>query len=410
MAYATLEKLFYADSSSDRYKKHELLLKQRLESESTFRTGIHLDTGELFLAVPRELSLMNEQVLRRERKVSALWRSLPTTALGAYIRTLIMDEVVCSNEIEGVHSTRRDIELALEEAQRESAFGGSPGRHAPFFEFAKLYLGLIDNPQPPRTLQDIRSSYDAIVVDALDEKDKLGKSLFRTGQVVVETGTGKVVHVGVSPEAKIEEMLTQWLELSRSEAIPETYSALLCHFLFGYIHPFYDGNGRTGRYLLALHLSKPLSQPTVLSLSRTIAEHKSVYYRAFDTAERKLNHAEGTHFVMTMLELVSEAQEQLIAELDEKRHLLDELEERIAHCKLDLSERSLDVLFYAAQMELFDAFRETRMADAAAWLGVSRPTARKSFDELISANLIVRVSKRPPVFRLSDTGRNILRL
>lgn len=410
MAYATLEKLFYADGSSDRYQNHELLLQQRLESESTFRTGIHLDTGELFLAVPRELSLMNEQVLRRERKVSALWRSLPTAALGAYIRTLIMDEVVCSNEIEGVHSTRRDIELALEEAQRKSVFSGSSGRHAPFFEFAKLYLGLIDNPQPPRTLQDIRSSYDAIVVDALDEKDKLGDSLFRTGQVVVETGTGKVVHVGVSPEAKIEKMLEQWLELSRSEAIPETYSALLCHFLFGYIHPFYDGNGRTGRYLLALHLSKPLSQPTVLSLSRTIAEHKSVYYRAFDATERKLNCAEGTHFVMTMLELVAEAQEQLIAELDEKRHLLDTLEECIASCKLDLSKRSLDVLFYAAQMELFDAFRETRMADVAAWLGVSKPTARKSFDELISANLIVRVSKRPPVFRLSDAGRSILKL
>ena len=410
MAYATLEKLFYADGSSDRYQNHELLLQQRLESESTFRTGIHLDTGELFLAVPRELSLMNEQVLRRERKVSALWRSLPTAALGAYIRTLIMDEVVCSNEIEGVHSTRRDIELALEETQRRSVFSESPGRHAPFFEFAKLYLGLIDNPQPPRTLQDIRSSYDAIVVDALDEKDKLGDSLFRTGQVVAETGTGKVVHVGVSPEAKIEKMLEQWLELSRSEAIPETYSALLCHFLFGYIHPFYDGNGRTGRYLLALHLSKPLSQPTVLSLSRTIAEHKSVYYRAFDTTERKLNCAEGTHFVMTMLELVAEAQEQLIAELDEKRHLLDTLEECIANCKLDLSKRSLDVLFYAAQMELFDAFRETRMADVAAWLGVSKPTARKSFDELISANLIVRVSKRPPVFRLSDAGRSILKL
>ena len=66
-------------------------------------------------------------------------------------------------------------------------------------------------------------------------------------------------------------MLTQWLALSRSEDIPETCSALLCHFLFEHIHPFYDGNGRTGRYLLALHLSEPLSQPTVLSLSRTIA-------------------------------------------------------------------------------------------------------------------------------------------
>ena len=68
--------------------------------------------------------------------------------------------------------------------------------------------------------------------------------------------------------------------------IPELYAAALCHFLFGYIHPFFDGNGRTGRYLLALQLSRPLSQPTVLSLSRVIAENKATYYRAFDAVER----------------------------------------------------------------------------------------------------------------------------
>ena len=66
-------------------------------------------------------------------------------------------------------------------------------------------------------------------------------------------------------------MIDRMIELVASPDIPQTYSAILSHFLFEYIHPFYDGNGRTGRYLLALYLSEPLSETTVLSLSRVIA-------------------------------------------------------------------------------------------------------------------------------------------
>ncbi|OUP10905.1 Fic family protein [Collinsella sp. An2] len=412
MAYRTLEKTLHADRSSERFEHHDELFRQRFTSESTFRTGILLDTGELFLAVPRELSVVNEQVLRRERRVSALWRGLPTVALCPFIRSLIMDEVVYSNEIEGVHSTRREIELALDQAQRDSSVlkNVATKEHAPFIEFAKLYLGLTENPKPPQTLQDIRNIYDAVVSDALDSRDRLGDSLFRTGQVVVERADGRVLHTGVAPEQKIEDMLTQWLELSERDDMPETYRAILCHFLFGYIHPFYDGNGRTGRYLLSLQLSEPLSQPTVLSLSRTIAENKAAYYRAFDTTERPLNRAEGTHFVLTMLGLVAEAQEDLIANLEEKRTLLQLIEDRLKACEGRVSQRALDVLYYAAQMEVFDAFQETRMSEVVTWLGVSVPTVRRAFDELVSEGLLVRVSKRPPVFRLTEQSRGLLGL
>lgn len=412
MAYRTLEKTLHADRSPERFVHHDALWRQRFMSESTFRTGIQLDTGELFLGVPRELSVLNEQVLRRERRVSALWRSLPTVALGAFIRSLIMDEVVYSNEIEGVHSTRREIELALAQAQRDSSVlkDAASKEHAPFIEFAKLYLGLTKNPMLPQTLQDIRGIYDAVVSDALDEKDRLGDSLFRTGQVIVERTDGKVLHTGVSPEQRIEEMLIQWLDLSQREDVPETYRAILCHFLFGYIHPFYDGNGRTGRYLLSLHLSEPLSQPTVLSLSRTIAENKGAYYRAFDTTERPLNCAEGTHFVLALLGLVADAQEDLIANLEEKRALLQRIERGLEAQKEKVSRRALDVLLYAAQMDVFDAFQETRMSEVASWLDVSAPTARRAFDELVSKGLLFKVSRRPPVFRLTGRGRETLGL
>jgi hypothetical protein len=97
MAYKTLEKLFYADPSSDRYACHDELLRERLTADGTVRTGIHLEHGELFACVPLNLSVASERILRKERKISNLWNSLPYVALGASIRSLVLEEVVFSN-------------------------------------------------------------------------------------------------------------------------------------------------------------------------------------------------------------------------------------------------------------------------------------------------------------------------
>ena len=77
MTYKTLENLFYADSSSDRYARHDKLLHERLTADGTVRTGIHLEHGELFACVALSLSVASERILRKERQISNLWNSLP---------------------------------------------------------------------------------------------------------------------------------------------------------------------------------------------------------------------------------------------------------------------------------------------------------------------------------------------
>lgn len=400
MAYCTLEKTFYADASSDRYANVEELYTSRFNSESTYRTGIELESGEMFLSVPHELLYNTEQVLRKERRVSALWRDLPIVALGAYVRSLIMDEVVYSNEIEGVHSIRRQIEEALA-ANDKSA-------HAPFVEFAQLYLNLSNNPPMPQSLQDIRRIYDSVVADAISPEDLPGDGLFRSGPVEILNQHGKTVHKGVYPPQKIEEMMSAWLGLSQREDIPELYAAALCHFLFGYIHPFFDGNGRTGRYLLALQLSRPLSQPTVLSLSRVIAENKATYYRAFDAVERPLNRSDATSFVIAILDLISDAQDGLIANLEEKKRALDGLFECVHNLEGEFSKRQLEALCYAAQIHLYSIFGEIRLDGLREYLDVSLPTARNCAKELERLELMSRVSQRPPIYKLTDVGAELL--
>ena len=404
MGYRTLEKLFYADSSSDRFARRERLLSERLNSESSFRTGIELKTGELFMAVPRELSQASELVLRRERRVSLAWRRLPRIATRAYVLALIMDEVVSSNGMEGVASTGRQIELAL-----EAGHAAARDSRRPFQEFAHLYLGLVDGQVFPATLLDIRRVYDAVVRDALEKRNRVDGDLFRSAEVELVGSHGRILHEGVSPESKIKEMLGQWLTLAANEDIPELYRALLCHFLFEYIHPFYDGNGRTGRYLLSLQLSEALSLPTVLSLSRTIAENKNAYYKAFLSVERPLNAAEATSFVLTMMELIGATQEGLIADLEGRGRQLDELGVRVDD--LDgFDDRARRALYYVGQMSLFNAFGESRRDDMAAYLGVSPATARKTLDLLAQRGLVRRVRQRPAIYVLTEAGKRRLGL
>lgn len=411
MAYRSLEKLFYADGSSERFATNKLLAEERLESEYAFRTGIMTPVGELFLATPHELLVLNERVLRLERKVSKALEQLPPVARGALVRSLVVDEVVSTNDLEGVHSTRRQIGDVL--ASIDSGDEKGTVRTRRFRELAKLYLGLSDPHRIfPSDPSGIRAIYDQVMSgEDLGDNAPDGE-LFRKGEVGVYASNGKLLHSGVAPEAAIIEALEKMLDLVGSEDVPEIYSAIISHYLFEYIHPFYDGNGRTGRYLLALFLSRPLSTLTSLSLSRVIAEHRDAYYREFRTAESKLNHGELTFFVMNILGDIQVAQNQLVDSLEKKRSDLSDMRGRVDALGNDrgLSEREVGVLYMLGQLELFAAFPEATLAELAEYSGVGPQQTRKYMRALEELGLVEVVKRRPLSFKLSDIGRAALGL
>lgn len=398
MAYRTLEKAFYADSSSDRYQNREALYRSRLEADSTIRTGIVLENGELFCAVPVELTLATETVFTNERRIAELWAGLPYVARGAFVRSLILDEVVCSNEIEGVHSTRRQIEVALEKGAVRH------GTHAPFLEFAHLYLGLAGDMPLPESPSDVRRIFDAVTDGSLAESDKPDGKLFRAGPVLIEDARGRKLHEGIASEEKITELVQQMINLCTQEDIPSVISAALGLFLFEYIHPFYDGNGRVGRYLLSLYLGKTLSAPTVLSLSKEIAVNKNAYYKAFDAVERPLNQNEATPFALMVTDLLNQAQEGVISDLANKKSQMKTLEETLDKMRDTLAESQIATLRYIAQMHLFEAFGETTLTGLTEYLGASKATASKLLNEWVENGLLEKLSSRPLVCRLTDTG------
>lgn len=406
--YFPLQKLFYADSLPHRNATIHDEAKSRLHEASTFRTGIEIAAGELFLAVPKELTVINEKLLRVERKVSQLWHELPGMARWAYLRGLILDEIFSTNEIEGVRSTRRQIEEALESAELKAHT--TDGKR--FREFANLYLELTNKSHIyPETPRDIRKIYDAVVAGELAEGDQPDGILFRKESVDVTDTAQNVIHSGVTPESTITKMLEQMISLVNSKEMPPTFSALLAHFLFEYIHPFYDGNGRTGRYLLALYLSEPLSLATVLSLSAVIAENKSKYYKAFKSAESLLNYGEATFFVIQMMEFIRLAQDSVMENLEHKKLLLKRAEESLNRFEAEpysLTPKEVKIVFLAAQFFLFNAFPEISLKDIAEYSGVSVQTARKHTLKLEEKALLQTVSLKPMKFVLTQRTLEIL--
>lgn len=101
------------------------------------------------------------------------------------------------------------------------------------------------------------------------------------GTSIVNTATGKTIYTPPVGEAVIRDMLSNWERyLHADDDLDPLIRMAVCHYQFEAIHPFLDGNGRTGRILNSLFLiERGLLTLPILYLSYYILRHKNDYYR-----------------------------------------------------------------------------------------------------------------------------------
>lgn len=300
----------------------------RIDNPATYRSGIVFDSHEIFATCVTDLVMHMNDISYAEKAVEKAWGRLPRFAQREYLMQLIAKEVQNTNIIEGVHSTRKELSKALDAASEQN-------KHTRFSEFTKLFLELADSKEKsvaesvedlnvesvadskesstsiPQTLQDIRKIYNSIMQGELESGDIPDGEIFRKKKVSIRDGANNVVHDGDATEAEIQDHLTQMLSLMNSNEVPTLIKACMCHYAFESVHPFYDGNGRTGRFLLALQLHEQLSMPTILSLSSIIYAEKSGYYAAFSKAQELFNCNDLTMFCCIMLQYIKKAQNEV---------------------------------------------------------------------------------------------------
>jgi Fic family protein len=101
------------------------------------------------------------------------------------------------------------------------------------------------------------------------------------GTALFDEGKRKVIYTPPEGEALLRQMLANWEQfIHQEEGVDPLIRMAVMHYQFEAIHPFTDGNGRTGRILNLLFLiDQGLLDIPVLYLSRYIINHKHDYYR-----------------------------------------------------------------------------------------------------------------------------------
>ena len=156
---------------------------------------------------------------------------LPNIAINSYIIKSLKDEIALTNEIEGVRSTRKEIEDAIDSIKNDKS--------ARFKGLVDKYFKLISNEIIPlNNCADIRTIYDALVLPEIEKENLPDGILFRKEPVQVVSATQKEKHRGIMPESKIIESLDVCLDFLKSDDIDSLIKISAFHYLFGYIHPF----------------------------------------------------------------------------------------------------------------------------------------------------------------------------
>ena len=137
------------------------------------------------------------------------------------------------------------------------------------------------------------------------------------------------------------------------------------HFQFESIHPFYDGNGRTGRIINVLYLVlKELLDSPILYLSRYIIRNKTAYYRLLQNVRTQHAWEEWTLYILTGIEEIADETLSLIKKINE---VVEDTATDIRQALPKIYSRDLlNVLFY----EFY-----TKISFVVAALHVSRKTA-----------------------------------
>jgi len=149
---------------------------------------------------------------------------------------------------------------------------------------------------------------DILEIQSVLEKNAAG---FRkvSGTVLRNSATGKIIYTPPQDYKTILDLMSNLEKYLNDDSLcgfdPLVKMAVI-HYQFESIHPFYDGNGRTGRIINILYLvMKGLLNIPVLYLSRYIIEHKMEYYKLLQDIRETGDWEKWLLFILSGIEQTS---------------------------------------------------------------------------------------------------------
>lgn len=394
--YLELEKLYY--QKKDVEKEYQ----SRINNPCTVKVSLFINPLikgrrvskielELFYLPIKEILLLQDKIIFNSNEIKEIVLKLPGVAKNSCINEIMMNEIVKSNQVEGVYTTKKDIYNSMSSKKVDRLTG-----------IINKYVQIRENNiMKIDSIQEIRNMYDEIFgKDILQNpENKLDGKLFRKNQVHINDGL-RNIHTGDVNEENIIKHLNDLITFMNNENFGFLAKACITHYYFEYIHPFYDGNGRFGRLLCSMYLARKLDIFTGLSLSYAIFEEKTKYSKLFSITSDIKNYGEITFFIKGFLEIIEKGQESIKEMLKDKIQKLIYIKEFIEKIKLEELEKS--IIYIYAQNYIFSKTAPLKDNQLSEMLELSRPTLNKIIKKLVEQGYLEKVSSSPVIHVLTD--------
>lgn len=368
-----------------------------------------------FLPLPGIQSLA-DQLRRNSNTIKTISDGLPPIAIYQFLDSLLLSEIFYTNDIEGVKTSRVEISTVIQENNQVTNGSKNHVSKKRLGSTIKMYQQTQSGKKVViNSLSDFRSIYDSLLKGELT-KDRLPNGrLFRdtlpNGEIISIGDETKTVHRPPKSEAAIQKALTSLITYMNNDQTPSIYKALVTHFFFENTHPFLDGNGRMGRYLLSSYLSNKFDRFTGLSVATAIHKNVMQYYKALREAGNAENRADLTFFIEDLLRILVDQQLKVIDILNNSNNKLHTAYQLIcnwvANNKDELNGISspnlyIDILYSLAQSKFFTNQESLGIKDNDLLDGLKsndhhfpKTKTRAAIDQLEKAGAIKLVARRP---------------
>ena len=253
------------------YKLTKEEFDEYLSSLKKYDGTLRFQNEKYFYCPTSEMSLLMLRINRAEWELNGIYHSLSKFGQREIVQSLLIDEIEATNRIENINSTKHDIYCVMNSLKNITDMK--------ITSILNSYRLLLEEYDSFSSLKSIRKAYDSLISGAVSHEDLPDGDLFRKGSVSITNGI-KSIHQGVNGEERIIEFMNEWLSLFNSKR--ETYEKMiLSHLLLENIHPFYDGNGRLGRFLFSKGLKEFNDGITPFLISKAFSSNKEKYYKAF---------------------------------------------------------------------------------------------------------------------------------
>jgi Fic family protein len=252
------------------------------------------------------------------------------------INAVMINEAKDSSAIENIITTHDDLYKAMSDAS-----GASLAAKEVVSYRSALWQGyeLVK-------MHEILTTNMIVEIQEIIEKNRAGIRKL-PGTVLRNETTGEIVYTPPAGEPEIRALLSNledYINVDQNDIDPLIKLAVI-HYQFESIHPFYDGNGRTGRIINVLYLVlKKLLESPILYLSSYIIRNKSAYYRLLQDVRTLENWEDWIVYILTGIEETAEETLRLVKRINEEVEAMSaEIKEKLPKI---YSKELIDLLFY----------------------------------------------------------------